>query len=293
MQTRQTLPALTGVRFIAAFAVVAYHFAKPTHSLLRTVNSHGFIGVTLFFVLSGFILTYTYSLGAEQPKREQEGHFGLLVSQESFPCILSAWLSRPHLFWRGAQLLFILPGFASLILVQAWLPGYMEWNPPGWSLSAEAFFYLIFPFAVVPISQLRRNNLLSFIGICYALSLLAPLTYAVSGAIDGTFWIFNPAVRLPEFLIGIAVGALWLQPNSIAARLPKYTAELSLVALSLVICLPINEAYFMNGACAPLIVTTILGLAQGRDPAASLLGSRYLVLLGSASYILYILHWPL
>ena len=60
----QPINSLTGLRFVAAFVIVLHHFGKPPlpqfAEFVRNVLAHGFVAVTLFFILSGFILTYSY-----------------------------------------------------------------------------------------------------------------------------------------------------------------------------------------------------------------------------------------
>ena len=296
MQTpqRPTLAALTGVRFLAALAVVAHHFAHPANIYLDAANEHGFIGVTLFFILSGFILSYTYYSGPGTMKGSARLFWAArfariypmyLVAMVMMAPIVLRWSTSGHQ-WQS--------GLAALALVQAWISVAMcEWNPPGWSLSAEAFFYLLFPLVLRSVSAGSRGRMIALLSMFWAASLAAPTMYFIHGTIDRGFWMFNPLVRLPEFLIGVTAGALWMQRGGAGIVLPKYTAEVSLAALLAVLCVPMHEAWVMNGACAPLILPMILDLATGRGPLARILGTRLLVVLGGASYSLYIIHVPL
>ena len=69
---KQPINSLTGLRFIAAFLVILHHFGKPPlpqfEQSVRNVLDHGFVAVTLFFILSGFILTYSYMSQEGSPK---------------------------------------------------------------------------------------------------------------------------------------------------------------------------------------------------------------------------------
>jgi peptidoglycan/LPS O-acetylase OafA/YrhL len=207
-----------------------------------------------------------------------------LVAMLLMAPVVLTWSSYGHL-WQS--------GLAAAALVHAWLPlDYCEWNPPGWSLSAEAFFYLLFPLAIKAVSTQSRARMLGLLMLFWAASLTAPVLYAVHGSIERDFWMFNPVVRLPEFLLGVTAGVLWMRDERIRDVLPAYTAEISLAVLSGILCIPMNQGYVMNGACAPLILLMILDLATGRGPLARLLGTRLFVVLGGASYSLYIIHWP-
>src|SRR5262249_27190012 len=145
------------------------------------------------------------------------GRFGRLSPVSLLGFVLAApfvieWWSPPHAAAGAASRLWLI-GPAALTLTQAWLPQWaLAWNSPGWSLSAEAFFYLLFPFVALPISRLTsRQTLLAVVGF-WLLSLLARGWCVWARPPD--FWVkvvqFNPLVRLPEFLLGVTLGRLFL-----------------------------------------------------------------------------------
>jgi peptidoglycan/LPS O-acetylase OafA/YrhL len=100
---------------------------------------------------------------------------------------------------------------------------------------------------------------------------------------------FNPLLRLPEFMIGIGLGTLYLDGKRIAR--PRTVAIASLVGLVVLLIFLTRLPYpaFHNAVLAPVFVILILSLAS--DP--TMLCNRTLVLLGEASYSLYLLHAPL
>jgi peptidoglycan/LPS O-acetylase OafA/YrhL len=291
---RPQLPALTGVRFLAAFAIVAHHFSNPKNTFAKAAVDHGLIGVSLFFILSGFILAYTYYAGPGSIKGTHR-QFWFARFARIYPMYVIGMIAMaPLILAWGDKTQIAYSGLAGITLVQAWLPFSMRgWNPPGWSLSAEAFFYVLFPFAIKEISTLRRRSMIALLLLCWLASLIAPAIYVHEGAIDRDFWMFNPLVRLPEFLIGVIAGVLWMERDQTPFTLPTYTVELAGGALIAILCIPMNEAYVMNGTWAPLTTLVIVGLADGRGPVARLLGKTFFVTLGGASFSLYIMHWPL
>lgn len=291
---RPQLPALTGVRFLAAIAIVAHHFLAPENAYAKAAIEHGLIGVSLFFILSGFILTYTYYAGSGRIKSTYR-QFWRARFARIYPMYVVAMIAMaPLMLAWGERTKIVYSGLGGIALIQAWLPFSMrDWNPPGWSLSAEAFFYLLFPFAVNAISTLHRRAMIALLLFCWIASLIAPAIYVHEGTIDRDFWMFNPLVRLPEFLIGVIAGALWVQRDRAPLTLPTYTVELAGGVLIAILCIPMNEAYVMNGTWAPLTTLVIAGLADGRGPVARLLSKRFFVVLGEASFSLYIMHWPL
>jgi len=162
---RRDIPALTGVRAIAAAWVLLYHYAflaqrflSPAQIKLLLPFSTGFLGVDLFFILSGFILGYNYV------KKFRQFHW------PTFADFMAARLSRiypVHLFTLLVLLLLVgvsklthshmtqggsfLPSsfLRNLFLVQGWsLPVHLTWNGPSWSLSEEWLAYLAFPLLI-------------------------------------------------------------------------------------------------------------------------------------------------
>ncbi|HVE66393.1 MAG TPA: acyltransferase, partial [Thermoanaerobaculia bacterium] len=158
--SRPVLPALTGLRFVAAMAVVLYHVPmKPFASETATrLTAYGYLGVSLFFVLSGFILTYTYIDPHTGALRGSVRDFWWARVARIYPVYLIALLlSLPiFLIFRvlvaapAARPPALLSAALTPLLLQAWWPTTAtQWNTPGWSLSVELFFYALFPFAAV------------------------------------------------------------------------------------------------------------------------------------------------
>lgn len=185
----------------------------------------------------------------------------------------------------------------ALTVTQSWLNvlglSWSMWNPPGWSLSAEAFFYLVFPLACVPMSRLNTRQLLLVALACWSLSVAGLFTNAVVGA-KNDFSEFVPLVRLPEFLLGMALGLVWKGRTTPAFdhAAPRLAAVSALVLIG-AMCLPLSATLFFSGVFAPVAGLLICSLACGRGMLARCLASRPLVFLGGASYSFYILHWPL
>jgi peptidoglycan/LPS O-acetylase OafA/YrhL len=311
---RPPLRALTGLRFVAALQVLVFH-CVPWASWrmpppVRSVAGSGYVAVSLFFVLSGFILSYVHD--APGARAMDRNHFYLARFARVYPVYAFALaLVAPFFFVHTIRT----EGVAALVaesapvasLLQAWLPSAaMAWNPPAWSLSAEAFFYALFPLVAPPLMAARRETALA-VGIgCYAVSLLVPLVY-IHLAPDGpiplshetmAFWLnvvrYNPAVRFPEFVLGIVLARFY----PVGARLAMLAPTASVIfvggavaILSQAPALPYIVLH--NGLLAPLFGLLILSLTVERGPVVALLSTRPMVALGNASYSLYLLHIPL
>ncbi len=317
---------LTAIRFFAAFHVLTFHSrdliagALAGHEWLRNVIDTGPVSVGLFFVLSGFILTYTY-LRPDRPIDRRS--FWVARFARVYPVYLLALLAygavvlarqpwdgpAAQKLWRAAP--------PVVLLVQSWIPDLtLAWNSPGWSLSAEAFFYLAFPFALPVAARLGRRSLFVALGVLWALALLTPAVFSLLEArgclslrVQGNptgwpaFVAYNPLVRLPEFLFGVAAGRLFLLRQRPAAPAGPVrwaspaAAVAAALALALLACAPALGRHlpaftYHNGLLAPLWGVLIYALAVDEGLAARLLSARPLVLLGEASYALYLLHVP-
>jgi peptidoglycan/LPS O-acetylase OafA/YrhL len=297
-QKKPQINSLIGLRFFAALSVVSFHFARPTSPLVKQVVGTGFIGVTLFFILSGFILTYTYVSPAGELIGSKKSFFVARLARVYPMYLVGLILFSPIILIWGHENIFLKTwsGIASLLLVQTWLQNvfasWNEWNPPGWSLSVEALFYLTFPFIVPYIRILQKKPLLSF---CFIWLASMPMIVDVAfNNVDFDFFYYNPIARLPEFLLGILAGTAWTNRKS--DFYDKFSAGISIVSLcglAIVMALPFKSEYLKNGTCAPMFALLISSLACQRGILSRLLSLRLTVALGAASYSLYILHWPL
>nr|MDQ2831999.1 hypothetical protein [Chloroflexota bacterium] len=172
-----------------------------------------------------------------------------------------------------------------------------------------------FPFLALPLARLGRRGLLLVAAAAWATLAAVALAYtaiAPDGSIGGVSWhaqfwhkalYMSPLARLPEFVMGVALGALFLRGGAESgARTPPrgvIIALLPLLALAgVVVALtggPLPVVLFNGVLLDPLFALLIYSLAWvgGWSPLAWLLASPPLLLLGEASYAIYILHWPL
>lgn len=312
--SRPRLPTLTTLRFCAAAHVFCFHLVAfgivTGRPLFYDVASIGYVGVSLFFVLSGFILVYTYA-GREVTVTDfwrarfariyPAYAFSMLVTLPSFLSVVfhTHWTSVP---WAVAHLK--LGMFLQILLLQAWVPpAALMWNAVSWSLSVEAFFYLMFPYLLKWLASVSCSRLILVGVLAWFATLAITGTYTVINP-DGlrqigsntynAFWLnvvkFNPMARLPEFLVGMACGLHFLR-----ARVnPKLALPLvcgGLLGFCGVVSFSDRISYPMlhSGLLAPAFAAIIYGMAlQPRLPATFKL--RPMVMLGDASYSFYLLH---
>src|SRR4029077_20783935 len=165
--------------------------------------------VCLFFLLSGFILAYTYSElapGIRNYAKFWEARFARI-----YPVyLLSLLLALPF----QLHTLTLKSALAVILMVQAWNPLHPEmngaWNYPAWSLSVEAFFYLCFPFVQTRIASMSRRLLLLLGAVALLVCILCHspaqgLGIWNPGTVASTL-IPLPIVRFPEFFLGMIIG---------------------------------------------------------------------------------------
>lgn len=316
MQNRAHLPALTGLRFVAAAQVLLYHTyphtAPGTPAWVKALIGHGYVGVSLFFVLSGFILAYNYEEGIRAGTVTWRAFWwarfarvypvyllGLLVAIPPF--LLGPGRTLASAFGRVAANVG-----ASAVMLQAWWPRKAcQVNCPGWSVSVEATFYLLFPILILLAARLSRRGLLRSAGIAWAVSLALPVAYllispdghaAVTTA-SGGVWLaalkYHPLVRVAEFCIGVAAGSLFLR-RSEDARMWRLADAAAVGAIAAVLAGAAFIPYPLlhNGLLAGLFAILVYALADGGGFVGRVLGGTRWRLPGEASYALYILHIP-
>jgi len=309
---RPKLDALTSLRFFAAMHVVIFHLRGPVRGpqWYQKIASVGHLGVSFFFVLSGFILVYTY---ADSQVRRYE--FWQARFARIYPAYAVALLACfPHFWATEHSSLSWNMAFScalTIALLQAWSPQTaLTWNPVAWSLSAEAFFYFVFP-ALLAWLKKRQQGLLAVIIGSWLLSLATAVSFfsirpagmngpmgTDAGVLGLTAIKYNPLVRLPEFVIGMAVGLLYLR-GAKSPRLGSAFALGGIAAFALVVatCDQLPPPLLQTGVLAPIFAAVIFGVAtqagQSRDAQSvwiRCLNWRGLLLLGNASYSLYLLH---
>lgn len=306
---RVPLPALTGLRFVAALLVVVHHFCRLPASvpLVGNVINSGLVGVNLFFILSGFILAYTY-LTPDGQLRGSRRAFWIARVARVYPVYLLGVVigCGPFLWDRDAptQHLLRLALLPVLTLTQSWIPALTAtWNPPGWSLSDEAFFYALFPLLGVQFGRLARRQVLVALGLLWLLTLIGPTLYLAcvppQAQTSGAYWeqivSFVPLLRLPEFLMGVALGRLFVltpfMPRACRWR-GLVAVTVGAIALALVFSAYLPYDLFHLSLVDPLFAALIYLLAYQRGHIVQLLSTPIARTLGEASYALYIIHWP-
>jgi peptidoglycan/LPS O-acetylase OafA/YrhL len=304
-QSHAGLDALTTLRFLAAFRVMMYHIVNwQTKSFWLRALMDTPLGVSYFFISSGFFLTYTHSPAAARGTFDTR-RFWLKRGVRILPVYyLGLIVALPLLVGGGA--VTIGKTFATIFLLQAWFPASaLYWNYPAWALSALAFFYLVFPALLLATRTTSRRTIWWFAALAWAATIVPGLAYAVINPdhlsvvtrYSRAPWIdvlrYNPLARLPEFVLGVLSARVYLRAGGFTTR---GTAVLcaALLALSggMVVAQLLPYTVVNNGFLDPLLIVLLAALASGGRVARAL-SHPWLVFLGNTSYCLYLVHAPL
>jgi peptidoglycan/LPS O-acetylase OafA/YrhL len=293
---RPAIDSLTSIRGLAALWVVLYHFQSDIVALLPFTRSllpflaQGHFAVPIFFVLSGYVLTYNYveSIGA-RPQLSDVFRFWGRRLQRIYPLHLATLLAVVPmvLVARSRGLTISETGYSlrdfvlNLFLLQTWVPHFqLNWNYPSWSVSSEWFAYLFFPLACLVFIRVRRRASLAALALLlYALSIgrmfAGDLPFGAMTAVVGPFLLgctFARAVALghiPPF--GSRIGA-WLFLSALVLS-PYFAADQALAI-----------AMMTAG------IALVFALAATGESCARFWLWRPLIVLGDVSYSLYMVH---
>jgi len=308
MPAASRLPSLTGLRFLAAMLVFLYHGslmkivvfnpfadAQWANTYNHLFNVGGRVGVSFFFVLSGFVLTWSAR------------------SSDTTPAFLKRRLLKIYpnhiVTWAVAMMLLVAPGtrpavwLPNLFLLHAWVPEddiLRGVNAVSWSLCSELLFYMLFPLILPAVKRIRAARLWWWAAGTVAALLAAQglITLLTSDAPvapgwplpELRFWLayFFPPLRLFEFVLGMLMARILMTGQWI--RLGLLPAFLFMV-LGYAAARVVPFQYSLNAVIIVPIALLITAVAATDVAGApTLLASRTMVWLGEVSFAFYMVH---
>ena len=302
------LNALTGLRTFAAINIVFFHFSNPQwFGFLAPVVNAGFASVSFFILLSGFVLAYNYAGRARSGELDKvrfwEARFTRLYPVYLLSLLLS-WQVVPVEYAAHTHVMFWTGMVLSPLLLQGWIPSIATFlNTPAWTMSAEAFYYLLFPWMARWKKPARVAPHLVTMAVVWMLGMVPGALYIAFNP-DGIPhpdrwswgpWLqalkYTPLPHMASFFFGVLLASL----DEMIGRSSRL--RLILGVTGLVVTFGILEMgplvpypIVHDGLLMPLFGCIILGLA-GNNRLAYALGWRPLVFVGEASYCLYLLHF--
>jgi peptidoglycan/LPS O-acetylase OafA/YrhL len=312
------LPALTSLRFFAATMVVLLHIGGD----FGVPASHGWnlnLGVSLFFTLSGFVLTYQYpALRTRQDRKTFYWKRFARIWPAHVVATLLVLLIVPNainLPPAEQALAFV----TNALMVQTWVP--LAWfhnsiNAPSWSIATECFFYLMFPLLILNFDRTWWWKLALSFSVIVVLACLFNLVIdrADPRRDEYIFRLFymHPAVRIFEFIGGMIAALAWCRWNEhLRFSVPAATVIEAAAVVCFVLYLdpdiwqalaggalladlhPLGTWSIMSGAAVIPGGALIFALSLGRGLISKALSFPLLVVLGELSYAIYLLHMPL
>ena len=305
VQTR--LPSLTGLRWVAALLVFVFHLGYvggPTGAAIHNVLGRaGHLGVAFFFILSGFVLTWS-----ARPNDRVVAFWRRRLAK----IVPNHWttfaITIALMLLTGQVLAFsdVLPNF---FLVHTWIPRLDSWisvNSVSWSLAAELVFYLTFPAWKRLLDRVPVRALWATAGLVAALIVAIPLLvqgfvpdqpripYDTFGPISfDQLWLvyFFPLSRVFEFVLGIVLARIVREGRWISVTTP--VAALLVVAGQVFALAIADTSYLVSTSAAPALPVALLiaaiahADARGRKTGFS---GRRMVWLGEVSFAFYMVH---
>lgn len=310
---------LTGIRFFAALHVLFFHtfylsgtLYESSPDFIKRMVSLGDSAVSFFFILSGFILTYVYTNKDDElrstPKSFAWARFSRLYPVYLLGLILDLPRGLSYFFNEYSSSVALKKVAITLVaymgMFQSWHPRLTAaWNSPGWSLSDEIFFYLLFPFVLPLVLSIKKD--LFFILTLYLLPIilyfLGEPHFDFSTGAGHIFWRSFPPLRLGEFLLGIFIGKTFIKELSFFRIIKKFSQLFGLLFwLILFFSLFIISVDFgypreviSHTFLVPCFSLMILILSSIKVPFTAIFRDPFILLLGNASFTLYIIHMPL
>ena len=325
------LRPLTSIRFFAAMHIFLFHVYEG-HRMQKEIGQglslpildwlpqpciqflrHGYCSTSLFFLISGFILTYLYvDEGGQRTKSTRAFLVARLTRIYPIHLVLLVLISpiavAMALQMHGSAFSVVASGLLSTLLLQAWFPPYaLSWNFPSWALSVVVFFYLVFPLCTGIARRLSRRGQWLLLAALPAVSLVPSLVYLAINDWEETPMSFGhelvmrtPLFWLPHFMMGLLLARVngitrstgtWRRPS----RCRPSWGDAAAAALLAIFALPdfVPHLILRHGLLAPLYLVLLYELSVGHGLMARLLGSERLRKLGDASFSIFMWQFPM
>ncbi len=309
-------PWIQILRAISVLVVIAYHFELPV--------SNGFIGVDIFFVISGYVITQSLMRSSEDSWFSRLKLFYIKRVARLFPAFLAVFI-----FTIIASILFLSPnvgvqqnaiksslgatlGVSNFVIPRVtgdYFGATGSTNPfqHTWSLSVEEQFYFVFPIIFLPFIHKRIRNGRFFSSIII-LALLAAASFSLVLPIDivnqfsnlGTTEYFAPQNRAWEFLAGVIVALI---PASKLKFKVTHKAQILTFLGSAIVFISASDLFAFKENLSLLAIPVVLSsifllISDIGSPVSEQIVNfskfrEVLVTIGNWSYSLYLWHWPI
>lgn len=283
---------ITFTRFLAAMAIVISHFNKDLFlykiNYISDIFLHANVGVSYFFILSGFIMIVAYH------RKDKIEYFDYYRNRFAriYPLYVLGLLL--YVITRYSNFSFY-KGFLYLFGLQSWIPGEaMILNFPGWSISVEFLFYLLFPWLYNYLYSKGNKSIWIITVIIWIITQVFCNLYSASSYYQGPhtesheLLYYFPLMHINEFLAGNLAG-LYFVKNS---GQKNYDVPVVIIFGLLLLSLIFLPLFYHNGLMAILFIPLIILISRNNGVLTKIFSLKPLQYLGEASYAVYITHIP-
>ena len=289
---------LTFTRFLAASLIVLLHFGaflkEKNIYFINAIWEHFNLGVSYFYVLSGFVMYTAYS----NKNNLNLKSFYIKRFSRIYPLhiLCLVFIISVNFFYISDYNIPKLAIGSHLVLIQSWIPRtVLTLNAPAWSISVEMFFYLLFPiffalikkynFKIIFLSIVAFNIINQIIFNYYYFS-----EYYIGFKPDGYFLFYNPLLHLNSFLIGILFGYIYKKNTLKKSNYDKHIFLTLILLISFIfIC---KDIFIHNGFFAIPFGILIILISNNTGKITEIFNNKYLIYLGNISFALYLLQMP-
>ncbi|MNK18131.1 O-acetyltransferase OatA [compost metagenome] len=282
---------LTSLRFFFAFMVLLSHIPYKINHIFYHLISNGAVGVSFFFILSGFILTLNYEERISNGYQKRKFLIDRFLRIYPLHLLVLTIFALSFLLGSMNRILLLKQFVSHFFLIQNYIPIkeiYSSLNKPAWSICCEMFFYLCFPFLVL---RIKKNLIISLLFL-----ILIPFLIFYINRENSLFLGINPFIRIPDFIVGILSYRLYKALKPYVSNISSSHFSIIEVILILFLFLSFYSFYGLNYyQTFPLywipMVFFIIGMGFSNGLIAKILSKSPFVILGEISYSIYMTHF--
>jgi peptidoglycan/LPS O-acetylase OafA/YrhL len=304
------MPAIDGLRALAVAAVFLYH---ADSSWLPG----GFLGVDVFFVISGYLITSLLIAELDQTGRVSLMRFWAARARRLLPalflllavCLLiGATVERGKLVGLRGDALAAIFYYSNWHYVFGHESYFAQFGRPGmlrhlWSLAVEEQFYIVWPPLFLAVMSISRRLLAPLLVVLAAAASTALMWHLYQPGTDTSRIFYGTDTRAAPLLVGVLLAFVW-KPSSLPSgrrlRAPRWLAPVSLAALGAVVYMfaAVHDydlrlyrgGFLVLALCTAVLLATVVHPASGVGRVLSSPVPRWI---GERSYGIYLWHWPI
>ncbi|MVZ63636.1 acyltransferase family protein [Sphingobacterium humi] len=284
------------LRCIAVLSVVLYHLRVP-------LFANGYLGVDIFFVVSGFLISQII-LEKQKQKRFKITQFYIQRAKRIIPPLATMLVATLLLIYILIPLKvydFARFGFSSILfLSNAYYHSIQDYFAPSaqlnfllhtWTLSLEWQFYLLYPLLIISFQPGGRKSTFRTLKILSVLMLLSFVIYMLSNHIAPRFAYYMLPARAWEFFAGGIISITGSEvPKRLSLKFRQWGGAIAIISLMIII---LSKDLAAVRGINVLLTVALTSLVLWLEPNFSLFRHRLSKFFGNISYSWYLWHWPL